>query len=148
MSPLYATYGDTCSKLVTLTLDGVQPKLVEENRDGMISCIVAFLEDGGRKKVNREQIELLSVTPGSSVIVFCFSFEIYLQFLCALGGPKYTMLGSLLRTLFPKLESAEFRIGALPTIDLFIGDREKVILYLCCIYIAYLFLSLTFCSLV
>ena len=92
----------------------------------MIECVVAFLEDGGGKKVNREQIELLSVTPGSSVIVFRFSFEIYFQFLCALGSPKYTMLGASLKKLFSNLESAEFRIGALPPIDLFIGERQKV----------------------
>ncbi|XP_062519581.1 uncharacterized protein LOC134194655 [Corticium candelabrum] len=119
-------YSDTSSKLATLILHSVQPDLVQSYRDRMIECVVAFLEDGGRKKVNREQIELLSVMPGSSVIVFRFSFEIYFQFLCALGSPKYTMLGALLRKLFSNLESAEFIIGALPPIDLFIGDRQKV----------------------
>ena len=119
-------YSDTSSKLATLILHGVQPDLVQSNRDRMIECVVAFLEDGGGKKVNRERIELLSVTPGSSVIVFRFSFEIYFQFLCTLGSPKYTMLGASLRKLFSNLESAEFRIGALPPIDLFIGERQKV----------------------
>ena len=119
-------YSDTSSKLATLILHGVQPDLVQSYRDRMIECVVAFLEDGGRKKVNREQIELLSVMLGSTVIVFRFSFEIYFQFLCALGSPKYTMLGALLRKLFSNLESAEFIIGALPPIDLFIGDKQKV----------------------